>query len=373
MSDGTIDASQQNFCDAAEEMTKSIASVRELIQVLREKQQNTSDFDFKDGISLLSLKNELLLSYMQSRVLLHSHRVLGHSLTIRSPPLEPFNSLERGRRGADAGDLVDSMIETRIVLEKIKLLESKMRYQIEKLVSLAADEPSDEKVINDPLAFRPNPGALVGGGSDEDDNAGSDAASENGVYRPPKLAPMPYIESTSKEARARRRPHAPHALASLAYLAPNQPFVESATGLGITPSMQSARARELRRMEEFEEENMTRLVLKKKDERRRRKDGEDIALGGVGGIIGKRRGGGLEDEFADVLREEHKGRILAGDGYEELRMKGRREDALARSRVREREDGEDVIEERRQRKKGRFERDVRVAKKRWAKKHHRQK
>lgn len=40
------------------------------------------------------------------------------------------------------------MIEGRIVLEKIKLLESKMRYQIEKLVQLAVDEPSDEKVIN---------------------------------------------------------------------------------------------------------------------------------------------------------------------------------------------------------------------------------
>jgi U3 small nucleolar ribonucleoprotein protein LCP5 len=85
---------------------------------------------------------------MHSLVLLHSHRVLGHSLTIRSPPSEPFNSPERDRRGADAGDFVDSMIEGRIMLEKIKLLESKMRYQIEKLVQLAAEEPSDDKLIN---------------------------------------------------------------------------------------------------------------------------------------------------------------------------------------------------------------------------------
>jgi hypothetical protein len=40
------------------------------------------------------------------------------------------------------------MIEGRVVLEKIKLLESKMRYQIEKLIQLAAVGPSDEKVIN---------------------------------------------------------------------------------------------------------------------------------------------------------------------------------------------------------------------------------
>lgn len=85
---------------------------------------------------------------MQSLVLLHAHRVLGHSLISRSPPSVPFNSSERDKRGADAGDLVDSMIEGRTVLEKIKLLESKMRYQIEKLVQLAAEEPADDNVVN---------------------------------------------------------------------------------------------------------------------------------------------------------------------------------------------------------------------------------
>ncbi len=37
MSDEADGGSQQNFCDVAEEMTKSMASVRELIQVLRKK------------------------------------------------------------------------------------------------------------------------------------------------------------------------------------------------------------------------------------------------------------------------------------------------------------------------------------------------
>jgi U3 small nucleolar ribonucleoprotein protein LCP5 len=218
----------------------------------------------------------------------------------------------------------------------------------------------------DPLAFRPNPEALMGAGLD--DNRGTGGESQDEIYRPPKLAPMPYIEPTTKEARARRPPPALHALASLAHLDPELPFLESVTGLGIVPSLQSSRARELQRMDEFEEDNMTRLVLKKKDERRRRKDEEDIALGGAGGIVGKRRGGGLEDEFADVLREDHRGKAPAGDGYEELRAKGRKKGALARSRVRGLDDGEDMIEGQKQRKKGRFERDVRVAKKRWARK-----
>jgi len=37
---------------------------------------------------------------------------------------------------------VDSMVEGRVVLEKIKVLEGRMRYQIEKLVRVAEAEPS---------------------------------------------------------------------------------------------------------------------------------------------------------------------------------------------------------------------------------------
>jgi len=37
MSDEVAGASQQDFCDVAEDMTKSMASVRELIQALRKK------------------------------------------------------------------------------------------------------------------------------------------------------------------------------------------------------------------------------------------------------------------------------------------------------------------------------------------------
>jgi hypothetical protein len=37
MSEEVLDANQQQFCDVAEEMTKSMASTRELIQALREK------------------------------------------------------------------------------------------------------------------------------------------------------------------------------------------------------------------------------------------------------------------------------------------------------------------------------------------------
>lgn len=66
---------------------------------------------------------------------------MGHSLTERAPPSEPWGAADKGPRGPHAGDRVDAMIEGRVVLEKIKLMEGKMKYQIDKLVKLAQEEP----------------------------------------------------------------------------------------------------------------------------------------------------------------------------------------------------------------------------------------
>jgi len=51
-------------------------------------------------------------------------------------------------------------------------------------------------------------------------------------------------------------------------------------------------------------------------------------------LRGQRRAGGLEDEFNEVLRSVSRvtGGRSQGDGYEELRQKGRKIDALQRSR-----------------------------------------
>jgi U3 small nucleolar ribonucleoprotein protein LCP5 len=105
--------------------------------------------DTRAGISLLSLKNHVMLSYIHSLALLSSHRVLGHSLLDRAAPSQPFGALERPARGDDAGDLVDTMVENRIILEKTKTLEARMKYQIDKLVRLAQESPQDEGDIID--------------------------------------------------------------------------------------------------------------------------------------------------------------------------------------------------------------------------------
>ena len=87
----------------------------------------------------MSVKHHLILFYLQSLVLLVARRAAGDTLENRSPASLAFSTAERDARGSGGGDLVDSMIEGRVVLEKIKVLESRIRYQIEKLVRIADD------------------------------------------------------------------------------------------------------------------------------------------------------------------------------------------------------------------------------------------
>ncbi|EIN08048.1 hypothetical protein PUNSTDRAFT_69742, partial [Punctularia strigosozonata HHB-11173 SS5] len=353
---------------------------------------STDKLDTKDGISLLSLKHHLMMSYLNSLVLLSSHRLLGHPLTQRSPPPAPFSSEQRSLRGGDepgAGDLIDHMNEDRVILDKIKFLEGRMRYQIDKLVRLAQEAPMKNKdVVDDPLAFRPNPQNLLnveasGSGSEDDDENEDDVSNQRtGIYRPPKLAPMPYTEAPrkkkTKEEREMERARPPNALSSLAYLDPSRPALESTSGLGGDVALQahSARARNVRRLTEFEEENFTRLVMKKKDANRRLRDEEALAMGLNPGALdnrrGRRSGDGLVEEFSDVFKavdrssRTNRGRG-GGDGYEELRERGKKKSVLERARSAgsrvdldaDTEQGAD-----RKRKRSRFEMDIKSAKRR---------
>ncbi|KAI6102366.1 hypothetical protein EDD17DRAFT_1634258 [Pisolithus thermaeus] len=73
----------------------------------------------------------------------------------------------------------------------------------------------------------------------------------------------------------------------------------------------------------------------RRDARRCRPDEEDLALGGSGIGKGRYRGRRFGDEFEDILLllVEPKTRFV-GNGYGELRQKGKKSDALSRSKTR---------------------------------------
>jgi U3 small nucleolar ribonucleoprotein protein LCP5 len=381
-----------------DEMTTSISAARTVVKELIKRweqflnytgllinveylRNSNSEFDTKDGISLLSMKCHLMLSYLHSLSLLGAHRVLGHAFSEHEPPTLNFSESQREIRGAHSGDLVDAMVEDRVVLEKIKAMESRMKYQIDKLLRMADEESKPitdvtdgmysfqdgvkmvlftfATFVPDPLAFRPNPANFVeDAGSMSEGSAGGEEAT--GVYKPPRVAPVPYIESRGKE-KVRKGP-VPIALSSLQHIDSSTPYTEKSSGLSVSSTLASARARELQRITEFEEENMTRLVMNKKEMNRRKRDEADIALGGTGiGIRGRQRGG-LEDEFRDILQSVGKSRTApSGDGYEELRKQGKRKGMYERAKGHSAETLNDSGGN--PRKKARFEQEVRRSKK----------
>ena len=113
----------------------------------------------------------------------------------------------------------------------------------------------------------------------------------------------------SRRARDKERMPSRNAalLADLSAGMSSSPYETSMAGVGgggAVGTSGSSRARALRRMQDFEEENYMRLPMNKRDARRRRRDEADVALGGLGlSAHGNRIGGGVEEEFGDLLRE----------------------------------------------------------------------
>lgn len=294
------------------------------------------------GPSLLTLKNATLLGYLHHLVLLCSSRLRGKRLDDK-----------------DGGSIVRNLIELRLILEKIRPVEGRMRGLVERLVRAAEDEekrtregrmPESTTAIDevDPLSFRPNLAALSNntGTNDDSRNPETDTKSNrdrgDGIYRPPRMAPVVYNpESTSATSRkATKERVAPRNAALLSDLSASMsanPFETSSGGVGVgggNNASSSARAKALARMQEYEEDNFTRLIMSKRDAKRRRRDEEDVALGGAGrGDKRGRVGAGLEEEFGDLLRNR------SNDDY----RGSKRSSALQRSRSNQSSGGDDFL------------------------------
>ena len=99
------------------------------------------------------------------------------------------------------------LVEIRAYLEKLRPIDRKLKYQIDKLLKMAVggagaggEESGEDE--DDPLRFKPNPDALVGGADAEDAEALA-----GGAYRPPKMVPtaMDDFEEGGKSAKQKRK------------------------------------------------------------------------------------------------------------------------------------------------------------------------
>ncbi|KAK3491980.1 Sas10/Utp3/C1D family-domain-containing protein [Neurospora crassa] len=288
-------------------LTKSLTSTLELAPKL-----STVDPP-KDGISLLDVKNELLLSYLQNLVFL----ILLKLRQARTGSQKKKNNGDDGESNdQDLDDLVvKKLVELRLYLEKgVRPLEDKLRYQIDKVLraaddaersakqaeaaAKAAEEPDSEseaaesgdeeeaapsgQKLSD-LQFRPNISSFVRNsgapGSEEKPKIGVGKSTDaSGVYRPPRIAPT-VMPTTTTERRERAGDKKQLKSATLDEFIADEmstaPVAEPSIGTTIVNFGRRTKTAAERKVEEerrtYEETNFVRLpTASKKDKARQR-------------------------------------------------------------------------------------------------------
>lgn len=179
--------------------------------------ESTSILPPQDGISLLDVKTDLFLSYLQNIVFLILLKLKSHSQDDDSTSI--------------ADEVVKKLVELRVYLEKgVRPLEGRLKYQIDKVIRAADtatrqvapqkpttkttngdasgsdDEASDDDEASeiDDLAHRPNLAAFAGSAQPATSAARSSIHAEDnnnntGIYRPPRITPTSLPTTTPAE------------------------------------------------------------------------------------------------------------------------------------------------------------------------------
>ncbi|EPT25621.1 Sas10 C-terminal domain-containing protein [Toxoplasma gondii TgCatPRC2] len=235
----------------------------------------------KEGLSFLDTKNQLLvayLTYLSYYVLLKTHGI----------PVTDHPVIER-------------LVEVRLLLEKLKPIDDRLRLQINRLLQLAKEKNvTDVEGDEDVAAARPRPDLLLGVGEERHDGEASTEEEEDSekpkgkkankadddegtqLYKPPKILAMEYhAEDQVNKVKAKaerelrraaerlKRSELVRAVREEVGDAPEEVGLEQwiqvqQSRLGSAASIAKQRAREA-----FEEENMVRLSMSKKDRKER--------------------------------------------------------------------------------------------------------
>jgi len=194
------------------------------------KDQSMSD---EDGINFLQVKNTLMISYLIDMTRLLHHWSSIQNLSVITGDDTISSSVKQS---------IERLQEMRIIFDRIRPLEKKMRYQIDKVLALSTStfavvdtdthKLDDKKDLSqskdiDPLSYRPNPDNMILDDDDEnseDDDSDKEVAmlrkksvtvtkssgnpiAERTLYKPPRVSAVLFHEkerAEQKEARMKK-------------------------------------------------------------------------------------------------------------------------------------------------------------------------
>ncbi|XP_064467077.1 neuroguidin-like [Ornithodoros turicata] len=260
--------------DSKEKADAASVSIKKITGRLGSGEHHTAK-----GLSFLEMKNHLLLSYLLDLTNIIWRKVSGHRI---------------------AGEAsIKRLVEIRTVLERIRPIDQKLKYHIDKLVRTATVGAIN---ADDPLLFRPNPDALQDNVTDddvdEDDDTTSKGTKKTKAYVPPKLAPVHYDGDIQTEQelmleRAKRRALNTSIIEEL-----RKEYYDGPEEVKDSYNSHKAKARKLiEERTEYEEDNMLRLTLSKKEMHKTKQ------LETMSGLSGLARFGDISSLNVDDLEE----------------------------------------------------------------------
>ncbi|KAH9503445.1 hypothetical protein Btru_067958 [Bulinus truncatus] len=232
--------------------------IRGLIGKLKERPKN-------EGISFLDVKNQLMAGYMVNLGLLMDKKSSGQSIS-EDPS-------------------IDRLVEIRTVLEKMRPIEHKIKYQINKLVTAYKECKLDP---SDPRKYQPKFASLANVSqddvSDQEGGEQENADDKNKAYVAPKLAPVYYSDDETAEERKKKMSEKKmkRAISSAMLREMREQYTDAP--IEIIESHDLHRIRENRKERdriEYEESNFVRLSVSRKEMAARRKMGTMSALGAL--------------------------------------------------------------------------------------------
>ncbi len=232
-----------------EEFKEKIKYVSEKLEPLMLRIRN-DEIPTNKGISFLEMKYHLLLSYCSN---------ISFYLLLKS-------------KGESVKDhpVIEQLVKLRTILERIKPIEQKLKYQIDKLLKTATAGVV-VSTTNDPLRAKPNLKNFAKQSNDAGANGADDANEEANVYKAPKRTAVFFENAKEKEKKKEALERARKASGPLLEF-----IREEYSEAPLEMRELSARDREIAEEDEqrrqFEEENFVRTMLTKKEMKKRTKD-----------------------------------------------------------------------------------------------------
>ncbi|XP_068621169.1 neuroguidin [Battus philenor] len=275
------------------EMNTNVQQVSQLVDNMLVRVRN-GEVSTDKGLSFLEMKYQMLLSYLINLTYIVLRKCSGER--IESDPS------------------IDRLVEIRTVLEKIRPIDSKLKYQIDKLVKTAVVGSVTE---DDPQSYHANPDNLVSKIDNSNENTSDESDMEDtrkdknksNIYVPPKLAAVHFDESTSKidSEKKNKEKSKKQFLNSSVMRELREEYSEAPIEVTTGNHVKHSISKYEQEKTEYEENYLTRLPVTKAEKNRRRK----LTTVGV-----------LADEITGtrLTSRKHKLKSKKGKGFKRRRM-----------------------------------------------------